>query len=550
MIRVLLVVFAALGWLVLAAPEASAHASLISTTPANGQHLETAPAEVILRFSERITPVRGGFTVLDDQGRPVGSVEAQTVAGQEDSLRMPLPRLRDGAFSVTWRVVSADSHPVHGAFVFSVGDARAAPVLDAGAQAGADPLVGLTFWVLRWLAYASIALLVGSTFFVVYCWPAGRADGRFRLLRRIAWWIAFGSAVGSLLVQGAEAAGSSLITVVDPSLLADTLGTTFDILLAVRIVALIVLRFLPDRVILLVGALLAVTWSAAGHDGVGDGWQLAVAADSVHLLAMAVWLGGLTILAGCVLLGSRPAAEVSLAADRFSLVATVSVAVLAGSGVVMALRDVNLTAALDGSGYAQLLLFKLAGFGLLLCVAASSRSLVRSRLLAPAARPTRRSTSDRLYTVSRLRLSVGGEAAIAVVVLGLTAALVATSPVASAPAPATVAARSGPYLGSVALASGGDVQIWVDPAVTGDNQIAINVRDDRGVNRDVPEVTATLSLPSGGVGSIPVTLAHTGRGQFVAQQATLPSPGLWRLTITVRSTDFDESTVQTDVQVR
>jgi copper transport protein len=547
MIRLLIVVFAALGWLLLTAPEASAHATLIGTTPANGQHLDTAPSEVVLRFSEHITPVRGGFTVLDDQGRSAGSVEAQSLA--EDSLRLPLPHLADGAYSVTWRVVSADSHPVHGAFVFSVGSARAAPVLDSSAHAGADPLVGLVFWLMRWLSYASIALLVGSTFFVAFCWPAGFADNRFRLLRRIAWWTALASAVGSLLVQGAEAAGSPLITAVDPALLVDTLGTTFGLLLLARIAVLIVLRFLADRAILFIGALLAVTWSASGHDGVGSDWPLALAADSVHLLAMSVWLGGLVILAGCVLLGSRPAAEVSLAADRFSLVALVSVVTLAVSGVVMALRDVNLTAALDGSGYAQLLLFKLAAFGLILCIAASSRSLVRSRLLTASSRPTRRSTTDRLNAVSRLRLSVGSEAALATVVLGLTAALVATSPAASAPTPTTVAARSGPFLGSVALASG-DVQIWFDPAASGDNQLALNVRDSRGVNRDVPEVTATLSLPASGVGSIPVPLAHTGPGQFVAQQITIPSPGLWRLAITVRSTDFDESTVQADVQIR
>jgi hypothetical protein len=69
-------------------------------------------------------------------------------------------------------------------------------------------------------------------------------------------------------------------------------------------------------------------------------------------------------------------------------------------------------------------------------------------------------------------------------------------------------------------------------------------------NRDVPEATAILSLPASGVGSIPVPLSHTGPGQFVAQQITIPSPGLWRLAITVRGTDFDESTVQTDIQVR
>jgi copper transport protein len=546
MMRALLVAVVTIGWLVLAAAPASAHATLISTTPANGEHLPEAPEEVVFRFSEAITPVRDGFTVLDDQGRSVGSVSA--VAGAADTLRMSLPGLRDGAYSVTWRVVSADSHPVHGAFVFSVGTARAAPVVDASAQAGADPLVGMAFWLARWLSYLSIALLVGSAFFVAYCWPAGRGDGRVRVVRRIAWWTAIGSAIGSLLLQGANVAGTSLVSALDPALLVDTLGTVFGVLLLVRIGALVATRFLPDRpvVVLAAGAVLAVTWSGAGHDGVGDGWGLALAADSLHLLAMSVWLGGLAVLAGCVLVGARP--SVSTAASRFSLVATVSVCVLAGSGVVMALRDVNLSAALDGSGYVRLLLFKLAAFGVLLCVAAASRSLVRTLIVR--ARPTRPEAAAHRLAVSRLRWSVGGETAIAVVVLGVTAALVSTSPADTALRPTTVAAQTGPYLGSLGLSSGGDVQVWVDPAVAGDNQVAINVRDDRGVNRDVPEVTVTLSLPSGGVGSVPVPLVRTSAGQYVAQQMTIPSAGLWRLDVTVRTTGFDESTVQADVRVR
>jgi copper transport protein len=546
MMRAIVVAILTAGWLVLAAAPASAHATLISTTPANGEHLATAPREVVFRFSERITPARDGFTVLDGQGRSVGPVAA--VAGEQDTLRMPLPSLRDGAYSVTWRVVSADSHPVHGAFVFSVGAARAAPVVDASAQAGADPLVGMAFWLLRWLSYLSIALLVGSAFFVAYCWPAGREYGRVRLTRHIAWWTAVGSAVGSLLLQGANVAGTSLATAVDPALLGDTLGTTFGVLLVVRLGALAAMRFMPDRPVpvLAAGAVLAVTWSGAGHDGVGDGWGLALAADSLHLLAMSVWLGGLAVLAGFVLAGMRP--EVSTVASRFSRVATVSVGVLAASGVVMALRDVNLSAALDGSGYVRLLLFKLAAFGLLLCAAAASRSLVRG--LVVGTRPTRSEAAAHRLVVSRLRWSVGGETAIAVVVLGLTAALVSTSPADTTLRPTTVAAQTGPYLGSLGLSSGGDVQVWVDPAVAGDNQVAVNVRDDRGVNRDVPEVTVSLSLPSGGVGSVPVPLVRTSAGQYVAQQMTIPSAGLWRLDVTVRTTGFDETTVQADVRVR
>src|SRR5256885_17062051 len=150
----------AVGLLLLLATEASAHAELEETNPANGAHLDRAPAEVLLRFSETVSPVRGGFTVVDGNGRTVASPAA---SGDGSRVRLPLPgSLGDGVYVVNWRVVSADSHPVHGAFVFSVGAARAAPLADAGAQAGSDSLVGAAFWLFRLPGYARLALVVGG----------------------------------------------------------------------------------------------------------------------------------------------------------------------------------------------------------------------------------------------------------------------------------------------------------------------------------------------------------------------------------------------------
>jgi len=270
----------------------------------------------------------------------------------------------------------------------------------------------MAFWLLRWLSYLSIALLIGSAFFVASRWPAGRSDGRVLLLRRIAWWTALGSAVGSLLLQGTNVAGTSLVSAFDPALLGDTVGTMFGVLLMVRLGALVAMRFLPDRPVL--------------------------------------------VLAGCVLVGTRP--SVSTAASSFSFVATVSVGVLAGSGVVMALRDVNLSAALGGSGYVRLLLCKLAA-------AAAMVGRGRDRDRRGGARVDRRAGLD----------------------------------------------------------------------LAGRHHASPDRR--RRADRDVPEVTVTLSLPSGGVGSVPVPLVRTSAGQ-------------WRLDVTVRTTGFDESTVRADVRVR
>ena len=92
--------------------------------------------------------------------------------------------------------------------------------------------------------------------------------------------------------------------------------------------------------------------------------------------------------------------------------------------------------------------------------------------------------------------------------------------------------------------------MWVDPARTGDNQIVLNVRDERGINRNVPEVRAQLQLPDNDIGPLPVSLDKTGPGQFVANDVVVPVAGSWTLNLRVRTTEFDEVTVDTQISMR
>ncbi|MEV4315450.1 copper resistance protein CopC [Actinocrispum sp. NPDC049592] len=536
--------------LVAAAPNALAHAELLGTTPSNGEHLAAAPAEVVLRFSEKVSPVRDGTVLLDGRGKRVGSAQAEP-AGDGTKVRLPLPDdLTDGVYSVTWRVVSADSHPVHGAFVFSVGNAQAAPLAGAGAESGSDPVVAVAFWLVRWLGFGSVALLIGGVFFALACWPGGATDRRLRGIVRTAWWTAASTSVAVILLQGANASGASIASVADPGQLLDTVTTSFGVLVLIRIIVLAVAAFLLTRKetkvvpLATTGVALAATWSASGHAVAGDLVPFALVMDVLHLLAMSLWLGGLVFLVACVLIPGRKnrTGETSEVLSRFSRVAMISVAVLAGTGALMALREVGLSGLLSGSRYVTLVVFKAGAFGLVLWLAAMSRAAVQRRLAEHGGKSG---------TIMRLRRSVLAEAGIAVVVLGLTAALVATPPGELDPKQAQAAAVStGPFLSALDIPGNGDVQVWVSPARPGDNQVVVNVRDERGINRDVPEVTAQLSLPSAGIAALPVPLNKTAAGQYVADRFALPSPGVWRLTVRVRTSDLDASTVDADVPVR
>ncbi|HEY9475014.1 MAG TPA: copper resistance CopC family protein, partial [Mycobacteriales bacterium] len=153
------------------APAAYAHAELEATTPNNGQHLATAPQQVTMRFSERVNLIRNGVQVLDRDGQRRNKSEPRTDGG---TVVIPLDSgITDGVYTVNWRVVSADSHPINGAFVFSVGTATAAALTGPAENSGVTGPVAVAFWLFRWAAYAGLALLVGGAFFRVVCWPAG-----------------------------------------------------------------------------------------------------------------------------------------------------------------------------------------------------------------------------------------------------------------------------------------------------------------------------------------------------------------------------------------
>jgi copper transport protein len=308
---------------------------------------------------------------------------------------------------------------------------------------------------------------------------------------------------------------------------------------------------------------LCLTWAASGHSRVGGEAGLAMTLDTVHLLAMAAWLGGLAVLFGCVLNAGRDnfVASAAQVLPRFSRLAMACVGTLVVTGSYQTWRELRGTGIGSGSGYTRLLVFKVAVFGLLLCLGAASRSLVARRYdvrisqlgTVPAAekggRKRRGGQSQRdLAALGMLRRSVLLEVGIAVTVLALTAGLVATSP-SGHHDEATAGGYTGPFSAQLTLSGGGAVAVWIDPARPGQNEIVIDVRDAAGKARDVPEVQARLSQPALGADPMTVPMTRTGPGQFVGRAVQLPAAGTWKLEVRVRTTEIDVETATTSVNL-
>lgn len=557
------------GWLVLAvagAAPALAHATVVSSTPADSSRLEAVPSTVTVTFSEQVSAQAGFLKVVDGKGNQVSQGTA-TSTGRDVSVPMR-SGLGEGSYIVSYRIVSADSHPISGAFAFVVGDGPLVAASGSVVGGSTDPVVNTVFTMARWVSFAGIVVF-GGLAFLVLCWPAGRTDPRARRIVWAGWTAAAAGAVLGLLLEGPYAAGTGLADTVDLSLLQTTLGTTYGRMLCGRLVLLGALAVLTVRMLrepedvpekarardedlaAICGLGVLATYGGVGHAAAGSTPTLALLSDTTHLAAASLWLGGLVLLAACLLPGRRTA-DLAEALPRFSRLALGAVTVLVGTGLYQAWREVWPVPALWSTGYGQLLIAKVAVVALIVAVAWLSRGAVRRRYVTPVvhalsvaadADEDAAGTPDEDGRLQqRLRRSVGIEVALAAVVLALTSVLVST-----APARATYVA---PVTSTVRLASGGSAQVEVTPAKVGANTIRVTVLTAQGAKADASQVTATLALPAEQIGPLPVTLTRSAPGEYGTESASLPRSGTWELVVRVQMSEFDRDVAQVDVQVR
>jgi copper transport protein len=498
-----------------AAPGAGAHATLATTNPANDAVLAASPARVVLRFDEPVETAFGSVRVFDENG---ARVDGGTMSRPStDSVAVSVGRtLARGTYTVAWRVISADTHPVHGAFVFSVGAARgdaegiAAKVLKEQATPRS---VVVAFGVVRFLAYA-LLLLVGGGALAVVTLPRVLAVGAGLLVP---------VSLAGLVLQGAEAGGYGLGRALSWDVFSAVAHTQFGVVWLVRAglaaaLAVLAVWRLPAA---LLGIALLVTTSLAGHAEAAGG--LTLAADMLHVVAAAVWTGGLAFVVIALVRagdGRWPLAERIV--PRFSAVALGAVAVLLVAGVTNGYLEVRSWQGLYGTTYGRLVIAKAAIVLPLLAVGAyNNRYLVRRRSLRAA--------------VVELALVAG--------VVGVTAALVAEPP------PKAVAATpKGPYATTTHLGPY-ELNLVVDPARTGYDAIHVYLLKPSGLPATASGVTLAASLDQPSIGPLRPRATPAGPGHFVSS-VQLPIAGTWSLRVEVRRGKFDQWSTTLTIPIR
>ncbi|MGW0942851.1 copper resistance CopC/CopD family protein [Streptomyces sp. NPDC002623] len=401
--------------LLLGGGPASAHAALRSADPADGSIVKTAPDSITLTFTESVGLLDDSFRVFDPDNQRVRTGKAGHADGRADTARVTLPgKLATGTFTVAWRVVSADSHPIAGAFTFSVGEPSATPPALPSTSVENPATSGL-FNIGRYVAYLAAALLIGTAAFIAVCGPPDIRP--LRRLLKAGWWALAGSTVFLLLLRAPYETGTGPAEVLDPSGLTRTLGTRPGLALLARLallaaVAVLLLRQRgpverrerPSRATFLTGAALAVgltlTWAAAEHASAGIQVPAAMTSSVLHLLAMAAWLGGLAALLTLMYRASVPSRVVG----SFSRLAGWSVTVLVVTGVYQSWRGLGSASALTDTTYGRILLAKLAAVTLLLVAGAWSRRTVTTE------RTARNVTAETVETIETVETAAEQDA--------------------------------------------------------------------------------------------------------------------------------------------
>ncbi|MGW4355375.1 copper resistance CopC/CopD family protein [Nocardia sp. NPDC004582] len=529
--------------LILTAAPASAHAVLVGSDPGYGAMVEPAPDRVSITFDEAVTAAPNAVTVTDRDGERADTGATESTAGGR-TIVLPLrPGVRNGTYLLGWSLLSADGHVVAGSTVFGIG---VPPDLTVTATPP-DPLIAVLDTVVRLLTalgYLGIALAVGLPLAARMVWPdAVRTSAVAQVIRigaattAIAALLTFATTPGRL----AGAAGWAEGRVWSQS--ATSFAGTVLLVRAVGAIALVraarqspppaspvgVVRTTRNGLVRsrigvsvpwadVAGGVVLSATALSGHVMAGEYRWAAVISAVLHLVAMAVWVGGV-LLVGLAWRTSRRNEVVG----RFGPVAAGAVAVLAVSGVFQSWRAVSPLAALWSTSWGLLLSAKLVLVAVAVGAAVVARGIGGRARAGAGRRPVAtRSASDASWVVR-------AELAAQVAVLVVTALLTGVAPARETyDPPASFQAR----VGSLTAA------ISVDGTHAGRQEITVRLRDAAGTPVGALEVSGRLERADGGIGPVEVPFRRVepvelGPEYFVSRPVRVPLAGEWRLRLTV-----------------
>jgi copper transport protein len=563
--RVVLAVF--LCVLVCSGHPVSAHATLIQADPPPDAVLSEAPAQIRLWFSEPVEPAFSSIDVIDPTGQRLENLHSQVDAADPKLLIVAPGALSDGVYTISWRVTSAaDGHPTTGSFPLTIGEAQAGRVLTQGSPTETLPPAGEV--ILRWLNLLLSALVIGGAGFWLFVWEAAAPvdlglNTVRRRIGRLMWlaWAGLGMVIVlSLVQQAARASGISFgAALTSPALVRVVANSRFGAAWLIHAAAWFVIGlgiYWSSRrragwwLILVAGAVMLLATTLSSHSAGAPLPLPAMASDWLHLLAMALWVGGLVHFAA--VLGLLQSVDIPRRTQlraglvmAFSNLGRVAIGALLITGLYAAYIEVGLGEGLTATAYGQVLLVKLILAMPLLGLAAINLLVTRRRLERAARSDALASAPDRAARL--LRGLVAGEAALTVVVLLSVGILTATTPARSALMADAAAANIHPFesYSDMQMTEEKHVILIIEPGFAGvvDNYtIALYSMLTGEAIDDATLIRlqfSTTDVP--GIARSELRLKPIGKGEYKATGSNMTLPGHWKIrAIIQRENAYDE----------
>jgi copper transport protein len=611
-LRLGVLAFVALVLVGVGAAPAAAHAVLEGTDPGAGAQVARSPSAVTLQYSESVEASLGAIRLYDDGGDRIDIGRPEHPDGRGSEIRSSVPDLDDGSYVVTWRVISADAHPIRGAFTFTVGNGAESAEVESLAtrllsEQGGDTMVGVAFAIARFGVFAGIVVFVGAAAFLVLVWPGGRASARAARLVWSGWIVATMATVAGFALQGAYAAALPLADAFEPSLWADIWDTRYGHVAAFRVLLLVLAvpltrTLLPPRGRPLAehplpswwlpaagafGVGLAFTPGLSGHAGTGSQVPLALLADAVHIAGVSLWVGALPVLA-FALLPTADLATLKRTVPRYSQLALGCVIAIVVSGSYQSWREVGSLDALTSTDFGRLLLVKLGVFAVLIVVAAFSRDIVNQRyrydeddeddeddpdpddgtgaapqpsddrdLVSVGAGSTGRAAreiqiDDPDFAFDHVPLDDASAARrlrrSVWLEVAIAVVVLAVTALLVNAAPAREA-NSGPWIGYIKTPT-----LWFDtnvvPARVGPNDIHFSAITPGGAPKDVLEMTAQATDVERGLGPIEIPLRRLAPGHYFSPGFRFPFAGDWKISVRALVGETDEVVGTAKIPIR
>jgi copper transport protein len=519
----LLTLVAALLLVVCASAAAFAHAALVATEPRDGSMVAEAPNTVRLRFNEPVTPAV--VRVIDSEGTTRNDA---AVHAANETVEITLPTgLPAGTQVISYRVISADGHPVAGSMMFSVGMGKSAT-----APASSDPTLTTLIWLSRIGLYLGLFVGVGGVFFTA--WTA-ELRTRFKPAMT-ALTLGLVSAALSLGCQGLDLLGLPITALLNlapwRAAMATTLGPSLVIAAAAMGLSGLALRSRLAKAQRTLSALamagVGLSLAASGHAGTAPPQSVTRPAVFLHAIGLAWWVGALLPLMALALRPTQPLLPVL---QRFSTAAVPVVGMVALTGLLLAVIQLEGFAGLIDTRYGWLLCTKLALVAALLGLAALNRLS-----LTPALQSRSRNRRP-------LARSIGLECAVVVAILIVVAGWRFTPP------PRSLSSAVRPPLALHIHSDKAMFQVLISRAKVGADDFVLQIMAGDATPLQAKEVSLFLSLPEKGIEPIQRKAEQDADGIWIIRGVPIPFAGLWRVRVDALVNDFEMVTLEEELVV-